>query len=61
MDGKKAVHALLAEHGVRVRHNKHEMWQVNGVNVVITGTKTDNRGWLNKLSEIRRALKVKAA
>ena len=60
MDAQKEAYKLLKEHGEQVRHNKHEAWRVNGHLITITKTKTDDRGWLNKLCEIRRALRISA-
>lgn len=60
MDAKKESLRILDEQGEEVRHNKHRAWRLNGHLIVITGTKTDDRGWQNKLSEIRRALKTPA-
>ena len=60
MDAKKEVMRRLKESGVEERHNKHQAYRLNGHLIVITGTKTDDRGWMNKLSEIRRAIKTPA-
>jgi hypothetical protein len=60
MDAQKEAYKLLKEHGEQVRHNKHEAWRLNGHLITITKTKTCERGWLNKLTEIRRALNVSA-
>jgi hypothetical protein len=60
MDGKKESLRLLKEHGTEERHNKHKAFRVNGHLIVITETKTDARGWMNKLCEIRRAIRLPA-
>ena len=60
MDAQKEAYKLLKEHGEQIRHNKHEAWRVNGHLITITKTRTDDRGWLNKLCEIRRCLKMPA-
>lgn len=57
MDARKESLRLLSEHAVLERHGKHETWRLNGHLIAVTGTKTDDRGWRNKLGEIRRALK----
>jgi hypothetical protein len=56
MDAEKEVRQLLKQHGTPERHNKHEAFRINGHLIVITNTKTDRRGWLNKRSEVRRAM-----
>lgn len=60
MDPEKEVRQLLKQHGEPVRHNKHEAFRINGHLIVITNTRTDFRGWLNKRAEVRRALKEPA-
>ena len=60
MNAQKEVMELLKTHGEELRHNRHQAFRVNGHLITITGTKTDDRGWLNKRAEIRRALKTAA-
>lgn len=58
MDPEKEVRELLRKYGVPIRHNKHEAFRLNGHLIVITNTRTDFRGWLNKRAEVRRAMKT---
>jgi hypothetical protein len=60
MDAQKEVRKLLKEHGQPERHNRHEAWRLNGHLVVITNTRTDDRGWRNKLAEVRRCMRTPA-
>lgn len=57
MDAKKESLIILKSQGRRVRNNRHEMWRLNEQLITVTQSRTDRRGWINKLAEIRRALK----
>lgn len=53
-DARAACLRLLAEHGRLIRHNRHEVYEFYGRHVTITNTRTDRRGWLNRLSDLRK-------
>ncbi|WP_454735422.1 hypothetical protein [Cupriavidus necator] len=53
-DARAASLRLLAEHGRLLRHNRHAVYDFFGRRVTITNTRTDFRGWRNKLCELRR-------
>ena len=53
-DARAACLRLLAEHGRLIRHNRHAVYDFHGRHVTITNTRTDYRGWRNKLCELRR-------
>lgn len=58
VDAEKEVRSLLKREGVFVRHGRHDIYRIYGIQVTITGTRTDVRGWKNNLAEIRRAQKT---
>lgn len=53
-DAKAACLRLLAAHGQLLRHNRHQVYRFFDRNITITNTRTDFRGWRNKLCELRR-------
>lgn len=55
MDAEKQVRKLLGSDGTFVRHGRHDVYRIYGIQITITNTRTDTRGWKNNLAEIRRA------
>jgi hypothetical protein len=56
MDAKEEIFRILREHRTQlIRHKKHQVYRLlNGKIFVIGTTRTDIRGWRNRLAQLRR-------
>ena len=60
MDSKHEIFRLLKENRAElVRRRKHEVYRLPNGNIFVTGlTQTDDRGWRNRLAQLRKLLGV---
>lgn len=56
MDAKAEVFRILKEHRAQlIRHKKHQVYRLPNGKIFVTGsTRTDIRGWRNRLAQLRR-------
>jgi hypothetical protein len=61
MDSKREMFRLLANHRAElVRRNKHAVYRLPNGEIFVTGnTQTDERGWRNRLAQLRKILGIK--
>lgn len=61
MDSKREVFRLLDIHRAElVRRNKHEIYRLPNGQIFVTGkTQTDERGWRDRLAQLRKLLGIK--
>ncbi len=61
MDSRQQISRLLKEHRAElVRKNRHEVYRLPNGAIFVTGTtQTDERGWRNRLAQLRRVLGIK--